>query len=81
MASDFTSILACLTGFEDHLAKRWAGRLHRLPCAKEEGFLLAVTAMMATPTPAATSQEFGKLVESEVLIWAKTVKAANITVN
>jgi tripartite-type tricarboxylate transporter receptor subunit TctC len=40
-----------------------------------------LTAMMATPTPAATSQEFGKLVESEVLIWAKTVKAANITVN
>ena len=49
MATDFTSILACLTGFEDHHAKRWAGRLHRLPCASEEGFLLAVIAMMATP--------------------------------
>ncbi|WP_036593793.1 Bug family tripartite tricarboxylate transporter substrate binding protein [Ottowia thiooxydans] len=40
-----------------------------------------LTAMMATPTTAATSQEFGRLVDSEVLVWAKTVRAAHINAN
>lgn len=49
MASDFAAILACLTGLEDHLAKRLAGRIHRLPRAGEEGFLPALSALVASP--------------------------------
>jgi len=52
MAPDFAALLACFAGTADPLAKRWAGRLLRLPCAGEEGFLLAVTAMIASPEAA-----------------------------
>ena len=81
MATDFTSILACLTGFEDHHAKRWAGRLHRLPCANEEGFLLAVIAMMATPDAPITGawsdldpirQEIAQRLRQRVLIQPRS---------
>ena len=49
MTPDYATILARLESLDEHVAKRLAGRLLRIQCAAEPGFLEAISATVASP--------------------------------
>jgi len=49
MTPDYATILARLESLDEHVAKRLAGRLLRMQCAAEHGFLEAISATVASP--------------------------------
>ena len=49
MTPDYATILARLESLDEHVAKRLAGRLLRMQCAVEPGFLEAISSIVANP--------------------------------
>jgi tRNA-splicing ligase RtcB (3'-phosphate/5'-hydroxy nucleic acid ligase) len=49
MTPDYATILAHLDTLDEFVAKRLAGRLRRMRCADEPGFLEAIAALLAAP--------------------------------
>ena len=48
MTPDYATILARLESLDEHVAKRLAGRLLRMQCAAEPGYLEAISATVAS---------------------------------